>query len=56
MHKFTRITVEVPEQAGQEIIDKIFDEVANIVYESQPEERDWDVFVYAVGGCVYEED
>jgi hypothetical protein len=40
------ITVKVPEEAGREMYERIFDAVADAAYEAQPKDRgDWDVFV-----------
>lgn len=37
------ITIFIPEVAGEEFVDKLFGDIADLAYESQPEERNWDV-------------
>ena len=42
------ITIAVPEEAGQEFTEKLFDKIADLAYDEQPEDRNWDVFVSSI--------
>ncbi len=43
------IAVEVPMHVGMEVIDRIYDAVAEAAHDAKPKDRDgWDIFVYGM--------